>query len=79
MIIRYTKHAIRRMEDYYLTKRLVEEKIIAEGEKVREGRRKIKFVLCRKNKILVAICAKIENELNDELTVITVVETHKKR
>ena len=72
MIIRYTKHAIRRMEDLCLTTEFVEEKIIGEGGKIRQGRTKVKFVFRQKNKLWIAICAEIENEL----TVITIVETH---
>ena len=60
------------MEDFCLTPNFVEEKIIGEGRKIREGLKKVKFVFRVRNRLWIAICMEVENEL----TVITIAKTH---
>lgn len=73
MIIRYTRHALERIEEYHLTRQFVE-KIITYGKEIKEGKRKVKFVFPSRKTLWIVVCGVGENKL----IVITVIKTHRR-
>jgi len=60
--IRLTRHAVQRALKYDLTPELIE-RIIAEGERHKEGKTKLRCVLRGKRGVWIAVCEEYPNQI----------------